>query len=89
MHGIEIGQDEFYPIERFNVSDKTVAGVMAALSPQKDWFMNVSLAERVLDIYTNHQDTPWTKDMTAISQAIFGKPQYRKSLERDQAGRLG
>ena len=37
---------------RYEVSDIAVAGVMAALSPQKDWFQNVSLAERVLDVHT-------------------------------------
>ena len=39
--------------ERFDVPDYVVAGVFAALSPQKDWFTNVSLAERVLDIHLN------------------------------------
>jgi hypothetical protein len=38
--------------EQYAVSTESVAGVIAALSPQKDWFQNVSLAERVLDIWT-------------------------------------
>ena len=37
---------------QYEVPDYTVAGVLAALSPQKDWYQNVSLAERVLDIHT-------------------------------------
>ena len=32
------------------------AGVLAALSPQKDWYMNVSLGRRVMDIMKNKQD---------------------------------
>jgi len=41
---------------KYNVPDRVIAGVLASLSPQKDWFMNVSLAERVLDIMTNQQN---------------------------------
>ena len=33
-----------------------VSGVMAVLSPQKDWFMNLSLGERVIDVYKTKQD---------------------------------
>jgi hypothetical protein len=46
-----------------NLSDKygyeaeQVAGVMAALSPQKDWFMNVAQADQLIDIFNNHQNT--------------------------------
>ena len=39
------------------------AGALAALSPQKDWFMNVSLGERVVDIATNQKDTKFSKDL--------------------------
>lgn len=67
--------------QKFNVSDQTVAGVLAALSPQKDWFMNVSLAERVLDTMANHQNTAWTAEMAATAKEIFSKPQYAKSVE--------
>lgn len=35
--------------ERFNVPNYAVAGAIAALSPQTDWYANVSRAERVLD----------------------------------------
>jgi len=37
--------------DEFGVSEQQVAGVLAALSPQMDWFKNVSLARRVLTIY--------------------------------------
>lgn len=36
---------------RYNVTIEQGSGVLAALSPQKDWFMNVSLADRVFDAY--------------------------------------
>ena len=38
--------------QQYDVPDRVIAAVIASLSPQKDWYMNVSLAERVLDIHT-------------------------------------
>lgn len=35
--------------QKYGVPDHSVAGALAALSPQKDWYQNVSLAQRVLD----------------------------------------
>ena len=37
---------------KYNLPPEQIAAVLAALSPQKDWYQNVSLAERVLDIHT-------------------------------------
>lgn len=34
---------------KYGIPESSAAGAIAALSPQKDWFQNVSLAERVLD----------------------------------------
>jgi hypothetical protein len=42
---------------------ENTSGVYAALSPQKDWFENVSLGDRVMDIMHNQQDTPFTPEM--------------------------
>ena len=36
---------------RYNTSVEQASGVLAALSPQKDWYQNVSLADRVFDSY--------------------------------------
>lgn len=36
---------------------RQIAAVMASLSPQKDWFQNVSLARRVIDIHRDQQAT--------------------------------
>lgn len=41
----------------YDYSIPQTAGVMAVLSPQKNWFMNVAQAEQVLDIWKKHQDT--------------------------------
>ena len=66
--------------QRYGVQPEEVAGVMAALSPQKDWFMNLSLAERVLDITQFAADQPWSAKMTATANRIFGKPQYADDM---------
>ena len=49
---------------RFSYKAEQAAAVIAVLSPQKDWFMNVSQAEQVMDIWTNHQDTVLSEAMT-------------------------
>jgi len=64
---------------RYGLTKEQSAGVMAALSPQKDWFMNASLGERVMDIYTNHQNTAWSPEMdfVATDPALVG-PKNKK-----------
>ena len=49
--------------DQYGVPDHSVAGVLAALSPQMDWFKNVSLGNRVLEIMKHHHDTPMGDDM--------------------------
>jgi len=65
----------------YGVPDQAVAGVLAVLSPQKDWFMNVSLGQRVLDIATKQQSTRWDSSMDAIAQTIFSKAQYAPMVD--------
>jgi hypothetical protein len=60
----------------YNAPDQAVAGVLAVLSPQKDWFMNVSLGQRVLDIMTTKQSTKWDSSMDEMAKVIWSKPQY-------------
>lgn len=65
----------------YNVSDQAVAGVMAVLSPQKDWFMNVSLGQRVLDIMSKQQTTRWDSSMDEMGKIIWSKPQYAPMVD--------
>jgi len=60
--------------QKYDLPDSSIAGVLAALSPQKDWYMNVSLGERVLDIMSNQQDTVFTKEMLKTGLEKFKKP---------------
>lgn len=48
--------------DRYSVSMEQAAGVIAALSPQRPWFMNVAQAEQVIDVYQNHQDDVITRE---------------------------
>jgi hypothetical protein len=40
----------------YGITKEQAAATIAALSPQRDWFVNVSLARRVLDIWKYQQD---------------------------------
>lgn len=66
---------------KYDLQPAQIAGVMAVLSPQKDWFMNVDLARRVIDTMDAHGDTRWSPEMTATAQRIFGKPQYADDVK--------
>ena len=66
----------------YNQPDRAVAGVLASLSPQKDWFMNVSLAKRVLDVVTHQQHFRWDDRMSDIASRILAKPEYAERRER-------
>ena len=81
--------------------DRVIAGVLASLSPQKDWFMNVSLAERVLDRMPNQLNHRFDDAMLKTarssvlavkkgSKPIVGKinPAYKKAFEEIQGKTL-
>jgi hypothetical protein len=73
----------------YGVPDQAVSGVLAVLSPQKDWFMNVSLGQRVLDIATKQQSTRWDSSMDAIAKTIFGDPKYAPMVNAIRGKTLG
>lgn len=57
--------------KKFNVPHHVAAAVIAVQSPQKDWNQNVSLAERILKVHTQHQNTRWTPQMEKITSKVF------------------
>ena len=75
--------------DKYSLLDQAIAGALAALSPQKDWYQNVSLAERVLDVMTGKVDTMWTDTMSETAATIFGKPQYAEAVLDIQGKTLG
>ena len=67
--------------KEFDLPASSVAGVMAALSPQKDWYMNANLAYRVLDINKNKQDFIFNKEMMSKAKELYGKPVFKEMLK--------
>lgn len=71
--------------EQYGVPDTGIAGALAALSPQKDWYQNVSLAQRVLDVVrpTSGSPTQFAPEMeqTFRNIASLNKPKYEPLLD--------
>ena len=77
--------------KQYNIPDQSVAGILAVLSPQKDWFMNVSLGNRVIDIMSSKQAYKWDNAMSEKAKEIWAKPQYAemvKAIEGKQLSEL-
>jgi len=68
--------------ERFGLTRPQVAGMLAVLSPQKDWYMNVTLAERVADILTNQMGHRYDRRMDGAAfnflSAEYLKPEEKR-----------
>jgi hypothetical protein len=73
--------------KEYNLPVHSVAGVLAALSPQKDWYQNVSLAKRVLETMRGnggnyYHGFPFNEKMhnTFNNIEAFQKPEYQGIL---------
>ena len=49
--------------KRYNITLEQSSTALAVLSPQKDWFQNVSLAGRVMEVVTKNKQNKYTKSM--------------------------
>ena len=69
--------------KEYGVPDTSIAGVLAALSPQKDWYQNVSLGQRVLDVAIKKRDFKFTPEMEETFRSLpsLNKPKYEPMLE--------
>lgn len=61
---------------KYGVPIQSSAGAAAALSPQKDWFQNASLAERVGDVMFQYGNVPMTMDMINRLPANLRSPKF-------------
>lgn len=72
--------------KKYGVPVETAAGVLAALSPQKDWYQNVSLAERVFKVYFKsekrfHNMTAADDEkILATANRLYTSPKTKKLL---------
>ena len=59
----------------YKTSIEQAAAVLAVFSPQKDWFMNISLAERLMNIYNNMMDYKFDDAMASKYLKRAGEPE--------------
>jgi len=70
---------------QYGYTTEQVAGVMAVLSPQMDWFRNLSLGERVIDIYKNNQDSLFDEKMIEfVNTKTTGTGKNKKPLFKNK-----
>jgi len=68
-------------VDRYGLEPRQVAAVIANLSPQKDWFMNMSLAERMMDVYSYRQDYVADAEMNKAFTRIVLKDEKGKLIQ--------
>ena len=73
---------------KYKLNDASVAGVYAALSPQKDWDINIYLAESVIDVYQTKQNHAWDGKMQAFADKLIAA-EKAKSDKAKAAGKKG
>ena len=78
--------------ERYDIGVEQAAGVMATLSPQKDWFMNQAMAEQVADINAKYMDKKVIRkeydekieDIISRSSTPAGKLKGKSKVEKER-----
>jgi hypothetical protein len=68
--------------KNYKVSKEQVSAIMAAMSPQKDWFQNVSMAERALDVMTQQGNKAWDENMLKYAKSYVDEAASRKEREK-------
>ena len=67
--------------KEYSHDPKALAAVIAAMSPQKDWFENVDMARRLLDVYNNKQSFRYSSAMEEKAKVIFADPKFKPGLD--------
>lgn len=65
--------------DRHGLTLAQASAVAANLSPQKDWYQNASLAERVIDIYHENKTDAFDDQMKATAEVIY----FHKTVGKD------
>lgn len=68
-------------------TDAQMAASLAVMSPKMAWDPNVALSERVVDIYTDQQQTEWSPEMTAVADIIAEKNAGRVNIIDEVRGK--
>ena len=72
---------------KYGIDERAAAGVIATLSPQKDWDQNIYLAHAVLEINSKQQDHLWDDEMATTATRIW-KAKDRELVEAVQNKKL-
>ena len=64
-----------------NYSLEQSSAVLAVFSPQKDWFQNVELAKRTMEIWTADQEYGWDDAMSARWLMRGGEPELKENKD--------
>lgn len=70
--------------DKYGLSLPQVSAIMAAMSPQKDWFQNVSMGERAIDILTQYGDRSWSPEMLRYAESYVKETKDRAEREKRQ-----
>jgi hypothetical protein len=68
--------------DRYGKTAAQMSGMLAVFSPQTDWFVNVSRAERTADILTYHAHKPWDEAMTKVAKHMVTQDPDTKAFKR-------
>jgi len=71
----------------YKIATRQVAGVFAVLSPQKDWFMNISLAKRVIDIHGTKSNEIFTPQMLNWLKSKKATRQFARHAKENLLGK--
>ena len=76
---------------RYGIADTSVSGVMASLSPQKDWYQNASLGMRTIEIVKEKANEVFDPKMVSTFKSIkaLNKPAYAPFLKMIEGKKLG
>ncbi|VVB50953.1 Uncharacterised protein [uncultured archaeon] len=66
--------------DKYGRTPEQMSAVIAAMSPQKDWDMNVGLAKRVANIYHTKADIVMTPEMEAKAKSLTDVDEEGKTL---------
>jgi hypothetical protein len=58
---------------KYNLTLEQAGGIIGVLSPQKDWFTNVSNAERSIDVLSKHGDDIFTEEILDAAYKEFNR----------------
>jgi hypothetical protein len=69
--------------KRYGIDERSASGVIATLSPQKDWNQNIYLANAVMEINHSQQNHTWDEKMEAKAYGAPGVKAIWKPKDRE------